>query len=60
MFEARLTQSQLLKKILDAIKDLVQNANFDCTTDGISLQVCYNEIIANDKFRDEEYVMTIY
>lgn len=39
MFEARLAQSQLLKKILDAVKDLVQNANLDCSDDGITLQV---------------------
>jgi len=38
MFEARLTQASLLKKILDAIKDLVTDANFDCNSTGISLQ----------------------
>lgn len=39
MFEARLAASVTLKKILDAIKDLVSQANFDCSADGISLQV---------------------
>lgn len=39
MFEARLAASVTLKKILDAIKDLVNQANFDCSADGISLQV---------------------
>ena len=38
MFEARLVQGQLLKKLLESIKDLVTEANFDCTPTGISLQ----------------------
>jgi len=38
MFEARLTQAALLKKILEAVKDLVENANFDCSSAGIQLQ----------------------
>lgn len=37
-FEARLVQGSLLKKILDAIKDLVNDANWDCSSNGISLQ----------------------
>lgn len=40
MFEARLTQAQLLRKLVDAIKDLVVEANLDVASDGISLQVC--------------------
>ena len=38
MFEARLAQAQLLKKVLDSIKDLVTDANFDCSATGFSLQ----------------------
>jgi proliferating cell nuclear antigen len=38
MFEARLVQAGLLKKILEAIKDLVTDANFDCSASGVSLQ----------------------
>lgn len=38
MFEAKLAQCAILKKILDAIKDLVTDANFDCSHSGISLQ----------------------
>lgn len=38
MFEARLTQGSLLKKILDAIKDLVTEANFDCSSTEFGLQ----------------------
>src|SRR5260221_6309736 len=38
MLEARLEQGQILKKIVDAIKDLIDSANFDCTSTGISHQ----------------------
>jgi len=38
MFEAKLQQASLLKKILEALKDLVQQANFDCAPTGIMLQ----------------------
>lgn len=38
MFEATLAEASVLKKVLDAIKDLVTEANFDCNTEGISLQ----------------------
>ena len=31
MFEARLVQGALLKKIIDAVKDLVENAKWDCS-----------------------------
>ena len=39
MFEARLTQGNLLKLIIDAMKDLVQDANFECSDSAISVQV---------------------
>lgn len=38
MFEARLPQASLLKKVLDSVKDLVTDANWDCSSSGISLQ----------------------
>ncbi len=38
MLEARLQPASVLKKILDAVKELVDNANFDCNESGISLQ----------------------
>jgi len=38
MFEARLLQGVILKKIMDSIKDLVTEANFDCSSTGITLQ----------------------
>lgn len=38
MFEARIEQGGVLKKIMESIKDLVNEANFDCSSTGISLQ----------------------
>ena len=38
MFEARLQQGSLLKKVLEALKDLVTEAPWDCNSTGISLQ----------------------
>lgn len=38
MLQARLIQGGLLKKVLDATKDLVTDANFDCSQDGFALQ----------------------
>jgi proliferating cell nuclear antigen len=38
MFEARLTQGSILKKLLEAIKELVTEANFDCSSAGVNLQ----------------------
>lgn len=37
MFEARLTSSSVLKKVLDAIKDLLNEATFDCSDSGIQV-----------------------
>jgi len=38
MFEARIFQGGVLKKIMESIKDLVTDANFDCSSTGVSLQ----------------------
>ncbi|KAK6643523.1 hypothetical protein RUM43_005033 [Polyplax serrata] len=38
MFEARLAKSAILKKVLDAIKELLNEASFDCSDAGIQLQ----------------------
>lgn len=38
MFEAKLAQGAILKRILDAIKDLVNEASWDCSSTGMSLQ----------------------
>eukprot|EP01114_Cavostelium_apophysatum_P019110 TRINITY_DN605_c0_g1_i1.p1 TRINITY_DN605_c0_g1~~TRINITY_DN605_c0_g1_i1.p1 ORF type:complete len:258 (+),score=72.65 TRINITY_DN605_c0_g1_i1:95-868(+) len=46
MFEAKLAQASLLKKLLDSIKDLVTDANFDCNKEGISLQAMDSSHVA--------------
>ncbi|KAL3875539.1 hypothetical protein ACJMK2_033483 [Sinanodonta woodiana] len=38
MFEARLVQGALWKKVIDAIKDLLTEAKWDCNSTGITLQ----------------------
>lgn len=38
MFEARILQGSILKKVLESIKDLVTDANFECTANGFALQ----------------------
>merc|ERR1711935_893484 len=40
MFEARLIQGSLLKKVLESIKDLVTDANFDCSNNGFEHYRC--------------------
>ena len=39
MFEAKLKEALVLKKIIDAIKDLVTDVNIDATPTGKSKQV---------------------
>jgi proliferating cell nuclear antigen len=39
MFEAKILQGQTLKKIIEAIRELVVDANLDCTENGIAMQV---------------------
>ncbi|KAI1436745.1 proliferating cell nuclear antigen [Xylaria sp. CBS 124048] len=46
MLEARLSQSMVLKRVVDAIKDLVQDCNFDCNDSGIALQAMDNSHVA--------------
>ncbi|XP_063228941.1 proliferating cell nuclear antigen [Bacillus rossius redtenbacheri] len=46
MFEARLIQSSILKKVLDAIKDLLSEATFDCSDTGIQLQAMDNSHVS--------------
>lgn len=38
MFEAKLTEGHILKKIIEAIKDLVTDVNIDVSPSGLSLQ----------------------
>jgi len=46
MFEARLVQGSLLKKVLEAIKDLLNEATWDCAATGISLQAMDNSHVS--------------
>jgi len=46
MFEARLTQGKVLKQLIEALKDLVQEANIDCTEDEISIQAMDNSHVS--------------
>ncbi|KAJ3372051.1 proliferating cell nuclear antigen [Allomyces arbusculus] len=46
MLEARLPSAVTLKKIIDAVKELVQDANFDCNDSGIALQAMDSSHVA--------------
>lgn len=46
MLEAKLNQAATLKKLLDACKDLVTDANFECNDTGIALQAMDTSHIA--------------
>ncbi|EMR11744.1 proliferating cell nuclear antigen [Pneumocystis murina B123] len=46
MLEARLQQASILKKTLDATKELVSDANLDCNESGIALQAMDNSHVA--------------
>ncbi len=46
MFEARLTEGVVLKKIVDAIKDLVSDVNIDVAPTGITLQAMDSSHVA--------------
>ena len=42
MFEATISKAVILKKIIEAIKELVTDAKFECTASGVSLQAMDN------------------
>lgn len=46
MFEARLTSGKILKQLIEALKDLVQEANIDCSDDEISIQAMDNSHVS--------------
>jgi proliferating cell nuclear antigen len=46
MFEARLVQGSLLKKLMEAIRDLIPEAIWDCSGTGITLQAMDNSHVA--------------
>jgi len=46
MFEARLVQGNLLKKVLESLKDLLKEATWDCSDSGIQLQAMDNSHVS--------------
>ncbi|PPQ84784.1 hypothetical protein CVT25_007399, partial [Psilocybe cyanescens] len=46
MLEAKLQEAGTLKKLLNAIKELVTDANFECNEEGIVLQAMDNSLVA--------------
>ncbi|VDD93288.1 unnamed protein product [Enterobius vermicularis] len=46
MFEAKLASAALLKKIVEAVKDLITDAPFDCTENAFSLQAMDSSHVA--------------
>ncbi|PWN31977.1 proliferating cell nuclear antigen [Meira miltonrushii] len=46
MLEARLSQAALLKKVLDSVRELVTDVNFDCSEEGIRMQAMDNSHVA--------------
>lgn len=59
MFEGTLEAAEQLKKILDAIKDLVTEANLECSASGISMQAMDSShvslvafVLRSDGFKD--------
>merc|ERR1712228_656993 len=45
-FEARLVQGNLLKKVLESLKDLLNEATWDCADSGITLQAMDNSHVS--------------
>ncbi|KAH9823565.1 proliferating cell nuclear antigen, N-terminal domain-containing protein [Melampsora americana] len=46
MLEAKIAKAAVLKQVLDAIKELVTDVNFDCDEDGMKLQAMDNSHVA--------------
>ena len=46
MFEARLIEGSLLKKVMEAIKDLLNEASWDCSSAGMNLQAMDSSHVA--------------
>ncbi|KAI0325072.1 proliferating cell nuclear antigen [Cubamyces sp. BRFM 1775] len=46
MLEAKLSEAGLLKRLLDAVKELISDANFDCNEEGMTLQAMDNSHVA--------------
>ncbi len=53
MFEARLVQGNLLKKLVDALKELVTEVNWDVSPEGISMQAMDSSHVCLTAFKLE-------
>lgn len=60
MFEARLQQGVILKKIIDSLKDLVKTVNIDTNEGGISMQAMDSSHVALVSFQLKEYGFNSY
>ncbi|KAF9777548.1 proliferating cell nuclear antigen, N-terminal domain-containing protein [Thelephora terrestris] len=60
MLEAELAEAQTLKKLLEAIKELITDANFQCNEQGISLQAMDNSHVAHVFVQLEKAVFVNY
>uniref|UniRef100_A0A183EI98 Proliferating cell nuclear antigen n=1 Tax=Gongylonema pulchrum TaxID=637853 RepID=A0A183EI98_9BILA len=56
MFEAKLASAATLKKIVDAIKDLVTDAPFDCSEGALCLQDKSQEVVVKMMDIDSEHL----
>lgn len=56
MFEAKILQGSLLKKIIEAIRELVVDANLDCNERGITMQVCCTVMLKHDAYLYHSYL----
>ena len=46
MFEAKLAEGHVFKKIIDSLKDLVKSVNFDANNTGLSMQAMDSSHVA--------------
>ncbi len=60
MFEARLEQGIILKKIIDSLKELVKTVNIDTNEGGISMQAMDSSHVALVSFQLKEYGFNSY
>lgn len=65
MFEAKLASAGILKKVINAVKDLINDASWECTESGIGLQVsrndfCVVQIFQRNLFSEFTVFFTIF
>lgn len=51
MLEAQLSEAAVMKRVIESIRDIVKNCNFDCSEEGISLQAMDDSHIALVSFQ---------